>query len=359
MAFSLKGLFSSSVEAVSTPDRVVGIDVGRSSVKVVEVENTERALMLKTYGELQLGPYAEKALGETAVLTQEQHITAIVDVIREAGVEATHGILSIPLTSSFLTAAPVPHITEEGFESQIMAEAKKYIPLPLADVALDWTELAKIENSDGSMRQVTEVLIAAVEHETIQSYKTIAEAIKMGSSPSEIEAFSLVRALSTPDDTTVSIIDLGAYTAKLYLVRDGMIERVHRVPAGGAKITAKIAEQQGISFAEAEELKRSGQAPELTSITQSVLTPPLGQFKRLLTQYESRNGGAVDRILLSGGVVTSPQVPQIVADTMGREVALGNGFDKVAYPAFMEDTLREIAPIFGVSLGAAFRPYTG
>ena len=65
MGLNIKNIFTSFQKSVkSSPKRVVGIDVGASSIKVVEVEQTEKAITLRTYGELQLGPYADKGLGE-------------------------------------------------------------------------------------------------------------------------------------------------------------------------------------------------------------------------------------------------------------------------------------------------------
>jgi type IV pilus assembly protein PilM len=358
MALSLRNIFSTiKSSAGSSVPKTVGIDVGGSSVKVVEVEETERALTLRTYGELQLGPYANAPLGDLVKLEQKKRVEAIVDVIRESGVTASKGTLVIPLSVSFMTVIPFTAGEKEDLASRVAVEARKYIPLPLTDVALDWSELKPAHGAAANMK---EVLLAAIEHTTVTDYKETLDAIGMASQPSEIEAFSLVRALGRTDDTTLAVLDLGARTAKLYIARNGVIERVHRVPWGGAAITKRLAELRNIPFEEAENVKRSyvegGEAAsDILKATQSVMDGVFQEFKRLLDQYEARDGAPIARLALAGGVAAFPPVLPYARDALSRDLVIGNPFDKLAYPAFMEDTLASIAPSFGVAVGAALR----
>ena len=217
MAISLRSILSSlGTSTGASIQKTVGIDVGSSSVKVIEIEETAKALTLRTYGELQLGPYGNTSLGDVIELDQKKRVEAIVDVIREAGVTASQGTLIIPLSVSFMTVIPLSVRENEDLASKVVVEAKKYIPLPLTDVALDWTELKANGQANGGLK---EVLIAAIERSTVRDYKETLEAIGMASAPSEIEAFSLVRALNRTDDSTLAVIDLGARTSKLYIAR--------------------------------------------------------------------------------------------------------------------------------------------
>ena len=360
MAFSVRSIFSSLAESTGASiKKTVGIDVGSSSVKVVEIEETAKALTLRTYGELQLGPYGAASLGDVVKLDQKKRVEAIVDVIRESGVTAKQGTLIIPLAVSFTTVVPVTAAPTEDLASKVVVEARKYIPLPLSDVALDWTELKRVDSANADLR---EVLIAAIEHATIKDYKETLDAIGMAAQPSEVEAFSLVRAIKRADDTTLAVLDLGAKTSKLYIAREGMIERIHRTPWGGAAITKRLAELRNVSFDDAENMKRSYRedaeyAADAVKATTSVMEGVFMEFKRMLDQYEGRTGAPLGRIVLSGGVSAFPSVAAYAQDTLSREVLIGNPFDKLAYPAFMEDTLATIAPSFGVAIGAALRHF--
>jgi len=92
MSFNFKRLFKPlKTNAIAGPKFVVGIDFGSSSVKVVELEQRDTLLALKTYGELQLAPYAEQPLGSCVQLPLQKRVEALVDVMREAKVTGSSG----------------------------------------------------------------------------------------------------------------------------------------------------------------------------------------------------------------------------------------------------------------------------
>ncbi len=358
MDFSLSNLLTTlKKQAGATDSKVVGIDLGSSSIKVVELENTDRAITLKTYGELQLGPYGETDLGSTVQLSEEKRIEALVDVLREANVKAKAGVLAMPLSSSFVVTIPLTIGQDEDIENKIPIEARKYIPVPLSDVILDWTELPVHGNTESS---VHEVLLAAIQTDELATLNSIMRAVSMSSQPSEIEVFSAVRAIQKPGVATTVIIDMGAQVTKLYIANDGVLERIHRVSVGGTSITNKLAQLLQVSFQEAENMKRSKELQpevkqELDKVTSSTLSGALQEFKRIIDQYESRTSLQISTVVLVGGVAQMSGVASVAREVLGRDVQIGNAFDKVAYPAFMEDTLKEIGPNFAVSLGAALR----
>lgn len=352
----LTGLKQKTADVSST---TVGIDIGSSTVKVVEIEETPNTIMLRTYGELQLGPYDSKSLGEMVTLSNERSVEAVTDVMRESGVTGRQGALAMPLSSSFLTVIPVTTNPNEDLTSRIPVEARKYVPLPLTDVTLDWSELPRDVDDKTSVK---EVLIAAIENKALSEHRNLLASIGMTGETAEIEAFSLIRSLWRAKDTTLAILDLGARSSKLYIVRGGMLERLHRVSVGGREITRLISEKLQISFEDAENLKRSYDrtTPDGAAIFQimsTVIDGPLSEFGRLIGQYEARLGGHVGRIVVSGGVAASPYGLDYIKDRFGRPIEKADPFAKVAYPAFLEDTLKDIGPSFGVALGAALRRF--
>jgi len=361
MDFSFKKIFSKLGDTAPTRSSMaVGIDIGGSSVKVVELEDIEKAIALRTYGELQLGPYEGKPLGEIIALSEQHRVEAVTDVLREAGVKGRSGALAMPLSSSFLTVITLPVLPNaaDDLAARIPVEARKYVPLPLSEVTLDWSEIPAAPTANN----MHEIMLAAVENNALEEYRSLLTSIGMTSQPAEIEVFSLVRSIWRQGDTTLAIIDIGARGAKLYLVRQGNLERLHRVGQGGQEITRRVAETLGVPFEEAEDTKRSYDRAEekgaaIYKATTMVLESPLSEFRRLIEQYEARTNAPLGRIVLGGGVFAGPYMLEFAQDRLGRQVELANPFSKVAYPAFLEDTLRQIGPSFGVAIGAALRAF--
>jgi type IV pilus assembly protein PilM len=360
MSLSFKSFFSNlSPKTTTAPKHVVGIDFGSSSVKVVELLQQEEIITLKTYGELQLGPYAGQDLGSVTRLELPQKIEAMVDVLRESKVTAQAGVMTLQLSTCFVTVFSVNAKEGEDIGPRVSVEARKYIPVPMADVTLDWSELPQLGEASASVR---EVLVVAVQNEAHTEAKNLLNAIKMSSQPTEIEIFSSLRAISTRDTPSVAVLDLGAQTSKLYISHDGVVRKIHRVFTGGSQATEKIAKVLEIPFEEAENRKRNytesdENAIEIKKAVVSTFERPLQEFNRVLKQYELRSGEPVSRVVITGGSASFVDMQTYVNYMLERTVERANPFNKVAYPAFMEDMLEDIAPTFSAALGAALRSF--
>ena len=354
----LAKLFSTSAKN-TMPESVVGIDYGSSSVKVVEVEYRKDMLVLKTYGELQIGPYGNSQLGNVVTLDERKKTEALTDLMKEAGVAAKTGVLALPLSSSFVTIMSLTAKPDEDIEPRVRVESRKYIPIPLTDVTLDWTELKPLGSAPKTVR---EILIVAVQNDAYGQMTNIMQAAQKFSQPSEIELFSAMRALEDTQVVSTAILDLGGGTSKMYITHEGMLRKIHRVRLGGVQATARIAELTGVSFEEAENLKRNFKhggehEDDVKRAVVSTFERPLQEFKRVLAQHEAKVGSSVGRIVLTGGTAAFAEMQPFASYMFDRTVEIANPFAKVAYPAFMEERLRDIAPTFSVAIGAALRPF--
>lgn len=361
MAFSLSNLFS-SLQATK-PSRgatVVGIDVGSASVKIVEITDQEGNLRLATYGELQLGPYGKEALGASVVLPVEQRTEAIVDVLRESNSKADVAILALSLVQSFVTTVSFSAGEKEDIAPRVPVEARKVIPVPLADVALEWVEVPRLSTTPESVR---EVLVAAIQNTALKETKQILASLQKRSTTPEIEVFSTMRALmGEEEDEVFGIIDCGAKTNKLYIIHGGFLRRIHRVQAGGSLATQRVADLLSLQFTDAENIKRNfapgtAQSADIKRAVLSTYERSMQEFKRALGEYEQRTGTAVSRLVVTGGAVSFPEFASFVSYTLDRPVTVADPFSKISYPAFMEDTIREIGPTFSTALGAALRHF--
>jgi len=360
MAFSLNNLFSAfKQKKPSGSSTVVGIDIGSSSVKIVEITDQDNSLRLSTYGELQLGPYGKAPLGASVDLPVASRTEAIVDVLRESNSKATAAVLTLQLSQSFVTSITLSAKDDEDISPRVPVEARKVIPVPLSDVALEWVEVPPLKNTPEGVK---EVLAAAIQNTALNETKQIIASLQKASSAPEIEVFSAMRALSGEEDEVLAIIDCGAKTNKLYLIEEGYLRRIHRVQAGGSMATQRVADLLSLQFDEAENIKRNfvlgtEQGADIKKAVLSTYERSMQEFKRALAQYELRSGSKITRIVLTGGVVSFPEFSAYVSYTLDRPVEVANPFSKISYPAFLEDTIKEIGPTFAVALGGALRHF--
>lgn len=354
----LSNLFS-GVSAKADSARVVGIDIGSSSIKVVEVEEREGVLTLTTYGELQLAPYANDTIGQSVTLDAKKEQQALVDVMRESAVKASNAVFAMPLASSFVTTIKFNAEEKEDISSRVRVEARKYIPVPIGEVTLDWAE---IESEAKKTENQRDVLVAAIQNEALNRFKILMQFANLKQPPTEIECFSALRGVYKEDEKDVAVIDVGAVSAKLYIARGGLLQRMHRVRAGGAIATKRIASTLDLSFEEAEVLKRNikkedANFQDVKRAHHSVYDRAWQEFRQVINEYEAALGTEISAVYITGGGSLFPTIKTSAEEALQKNVSFVNAFNKVAYPAFMEDMMSELAPTFHVALGSALRVF--
>lgn len=343
---------------------VVGIDIGASSAKVVELKEEGGRAVLKTYGELKTAGYLraldrERAMGGGFLRFLDTDIGAMVrDVAREAGVETNQAVFSIPSVSSFVTLIDMPRLNERELADAIPFEAKKYIPVPTAEVSLGW------EIVDGGDPAVIKVLLVAVPHEVIEKYKRIAGYAKLELLALEIENFSLIRALVPFERRTSIILNIGDRSTNLSIVREGIVRLTHTIDYGAAEITRVLAQGLGISEERAERFKKTvglsdrPEEQEVSGMIASIADALFHEVIRIMNAYHRSGTDRVDLMILAGGGANLRGLMDYAVKLFGFEVVVGNPFAKIVYPAFMQPMLKELGPSFAVAVGLALREIT-
>ncbi len=364
----LKAILSSLSSGGARVRSVVGIDIGSSAIKVVELQEKKGIVTLTTYGELQLGPYAKKEIGESVILTSSQEQEALVDIIRESAVTAKHAVFAMPLSSSFVTNVTIETEPNVDLSALVRVEARKVIPASLSEVTLDWAEVefAKEEETKGkkdvSAKEQRSVLIAAIQNVALDRFKALMQFAGIEQPPTEIECFSTIRALYTAKDADMAIIDIGATSSKLYLAKNGLLMRLHRIRAGGAIATGRIASVLDIEFEAAEVKKQNADRsePDFSDMKRAhdgSYDRAFKEFNQVMREYEKANAISIPAVYVSGGGAMFPGTDTLLQEALGRPVLRAHPFAKVAYPAFMQDTIKEIGPSFSVALGAAISTF--
>src|SRR3989344_6389610 len=199
-------------------ESVLGIDIGSSSIKVVQLKKQNGKAILETYGELGLGPYAGMAVGQAVVLSTDKQIEAMRDILREANVTALRAAVALPLRSSLLKVIELPSYKEDQINRMVPIEARKHIPVPIAEVNLDWWAIPKREfqspteesSQNESLPEKTEVLLVAVHKTTVKSHQEIIATLGLTASTLEIETFSSMRSVLPRDISATALLDVGA-----------------------------------------------------------------------------------------------------------------------------------------------------
>lgn len=367
--FNLSQTFSFFKQADETS---LGVDIGSSSIKVVQLRKEKERAMLQTYGELALSGYAKGEDGRSIVMVDDRLKEALTDVLRESQVKASKAIVSIPLKNSFVTTMTMPELAPSEMKDAITYEARKYIPIPIAETTIDWwvlppqapsTTEQEHAFSDATRRHTTNVLLVAVPNDIINKYKSIFDGVGLKIEAFEIESFALARSAIRQEAGAVMIVDLGASTTKLSMVEAGVVRAAHSVDQGSWRLTQALQQSLGIDFDRAEMMKRECgviHRPETqgaVSVIEPILESLLSEGERFILDWKRKGGRSLSKVVIAGGGSLLRGADDVMVRKFGVEVEVANPFSKVLYPAFLEPSLKEIGAVFGNAVGLALRGF--
>jgi type IV pilus assembly protein PilM len=349
---------------------VLGVDIGSSAVKVVQVKKKHGRAVLETYGELALGPYAGIEVGRAVQLPADKIISAIKDILREAKTTTVNCGTALPLSASLITFVNIPPVPEKQMADAVAIEARKYIPVPLSEVLLDFSVIPKEEQyvteDEGTKteKQGQEVLVVAIHNDYISDYQSIMSGCGLNPSFYEIEIFSSIRAVVDQSIATNMIIDVGARSTKLYIVERGVLRSSHIINKGSQDITLAMSKALSITVSEAENMKRTyglkggPEYKELTEIITVNLDYMFYEANAALLNYQKKYSKNVSKVILTGGGVLLKGFTDLAKISFQTEVVYADPFGKLETPAFLADEFAQAGPEFAVAIGTALRKLT-
>lgn len=371
--------FLSNLLGKKTPS-VIGVDVGSSSIKIVQLRKKGSQALLETYGELSLGPYAGVSVGQATNLPQDKIVAALHDLLVEKEVNITTNLagIAIPYSSSLMTVVEMPLVSPKELAGMIPIEARKYIPVPITEVSLDWSIIprdsikpdplpedasAPIPPDFGIKKMPTQdVLLVAIHNETLARYTDLATKNSLSTSFFEIEIFSAMRSVLDQTTAPVMIFDMGAATTKLFIVERGILRTSHTINRGSQNITSAISKSFGIEMDKAEVMKRHfgllDTTPDGVSVSKIIaltLDFLFTEANRVIFTYEKKYNKNVSKVFLVGGGSSLKGLEPLAQKSFQTEVIGGNPFSKVITPAFLDEVLKQTGPQFAVALGLALR----
>ncbi|MFH0845994.1 MAG: pilus assembly protein PilM [Patescibacteria group bacterium] len=364
----------------------LGIDIGSSAIKIVQLKKEKGTAVLETYGELALGPKAGLEVGRATNLSDKEISVALMDLIQESRVSVTESGASIPVRSSLVFDMEIPDMPFEQLKKIVPIEARRYIPVPISEVMLDWRivpkEIKEEDEEDPEDKRLaaqrpadnfvdtdqqkiigkTKVFVVAIHKNALEKCQGIIKNAQLNLNFLEIEIFSTIRSAVNHNIGTVALLDIGAGVSKMYIVEYGVIKDSHIINRGSQDISLAISHAIGVSVDEAEEKKRSigltgqdGVQKEVSDIISANLKYILTEANNAIKHYQTINNKNISELIFTGGGSVIKGLPAFASSVLEINSEIANPFSKVKTPAFLDDVLKEIGPEFAVAVGLALR----
>ncbi|MDP3964775.1 MAG: pilus assembly protein PilM [bacterium] len=362
----------------------VGVDLGTSGIKIVELKSEQGKAKLVTYG------YTEQPINvvkSDSQETKQQAVKVIREIFKKARVGSKRVISALPSFTVFSAIINLPSMSRKELVSAVRWEAKKFVPMPIDEMILDWKVLSDIgtanvksgkkdEKSEkegaAETKDKTEtlnILLTAAPRNLVQRYLDIYKELNVKLVGLETEAFALERSLIGNDKSAVMIVDIGGLNTNVSVIRDSIPLLNRSIDVGGETITRTIANGMNVDLGRAEQFKRdfgmtsseSGGQQQIPKTIEFVVGSIVNEIKYCFNLYQNQSLGSsgtektIEKVMLTGGSAFLPALPDYLSRVLNMRVYIGDPWARVAYPEELKPVLQELGPRFSVAIGLAMR----
>lgn len=342
------------------PKSYLGVDIGTLSIKIVEFSNENGRPKLENYAiltdyDLALRNLVQDDAKKTPKVFDGEASSMLRRLVKAGEIKAREINMSVPIFSSFLTVMELPQMSESEVISAVQFEAKKYVPVPLDSVIIDWSLIGT--SADGKIL----ILLVAIPKDLVNEYTNIAREADLKLLTIELETISAARALIGNDPVPAVLMDIGSRDTTISVVDNGFLRISHSIEASGEDLTRALANSLNISWRRAEELKKENGLKIMDNNSQitSVLTPLLNIIidatQNIIDIYFSKTKKKIEKLIIYGGVSKMPGFAEYLNSRLKMDVVIGAPFSRIAYPEKLKPVIDEIGHEFTIAIGLALK----
>lgn len=358
---------------VPKKNQLIGLDIGSHSIKLVEIDDTKKGMVLKNFGIIGL---PKDAIVEGTIKEMEIVASALKNLCKNLNIRNKNCATSISGFSVIVKKITISKRKEVELDSSIHEEAEQYIPFDISDVNLDYEILSppvekapeegEKEAQPAEESGMMDVMLVAAKKDIIEDYESLIHLAGLNPVVMDVDAFALQNAfeLSAGEISgSYAIINIGAEELGINAIKDGVSIFTRDSSYGGNQITDAIMSKLNISYEEAEKIKLGGskiekEKPVIEEIFTTVVSGWTQEIKRALdflsTTYPDEE---IEKILVSGGAYRIPGFIKYLEMETEIPVEELNPFaslqinEKIFDPRY----LSYMAPQAGVAVGLALR----
>jgi type IV pilus assembly protein PilM len=339
---------------------LVGLDIGSSSVKAIELQGKRGSLQLVSLGYENLQP---DSIVDGQIMELNNVSNVISNIFREHQIKTDRVAAGVSGHSVIVKNIVVPQMSEEELRESIDWHAEEHIPFDIADVSLDY-------QITGTQPDALQVLMAACKRDKIANVKQAIQLAGMQPAIIDVDAFALQNCYEVnylPEHgQIVALLNIGASTMNINILNGTRSVFTRDVSVGGNQYTGLLQKELGLPFEQAEAVKRGMPLPEgiedraIEPILKTVSDILALEIQKTMDFYrataEDANAG-VQKILISGGGSKLPGLTAYLAERFEMPVEVLDPFRQIKVDArrFDPDYLREVVPEMAVAVGLALR----
>lgn len=337
----------------SEQKRLIGLDLGSSSVKLVELSKNGASYELER---LALVPVGQ---GESRLVTRH----ALSMILESESVQNRRVATSVSGPQVAVRVLRFPHLAREEVEGAVWYEGGQVIAFDINDAYVDYSVLNDEEADEGEGSGKTDVLFVAAGKSEIDWRTNMLADTGLEPRFVGVDMLVLLEAALTEHDEpqTVAVLHIGASRTGVGIAQRGSIPFVRDIDIGGNAYTQVMAEALNVPIPEAETIKVTGTSwtPEAEIAAADVTNQLVGEIRRSLAYYQTRSHGAkVEKVFLCGGSARLFGLTTAVENALGISVEPWSPMGKVQVDGGRFDlpSVKQLSPFVALATALAMRP---
>src|SRR5579862_3519165 len=338
---------------------LIGLDIGSSSVKAIELKKTKEGYELVSHG---IETLAQDTVVDGAIMDAPSVAEKIISIFDNQKIKTKDVATSVSGHSVIVKRVSMPLMTEEELFDRIQSEASQHIPFDIADVNLSYQLLEATENQ-------MDVLLVAVKKDKILNHTNVLAQASKTPVVVDIDAFALQNCFEMnyePDPSqTVALLNIGASVMNMNIVRGGIPLYPRDVSVGGNQYTDALQKELDLSFEDAERLKQGAVIAGVSdehrgTILRSVSDILILEIQKTFDFFRATaSGESIQKIYVAGGTARVPGLVDLLREEFALPVEELYPFRKIVINRGQtsEDQVRELAPRLAIAVGLALRSF--
>lgn len=333
-----------------------GLDIGTSAIRAVQLHGTGPNKTLGKYGQLDIE--SAKMLSE-ASLDRQLVARKIQELVKEMGAITRNVAINLPSNRVFTAIVDMDKVAEADLMKSMRYQAQTFIPTPIEKSRLDF---AMIGNSPKDSNKM-EVLITSAPNDFIENRVDMVESAGLNVVAVEPDSMAISRSLVAPDDqATQMVMDIGNMTTDLVIIMNGVPHLTRAIPIGAGSIIKAAAQGLAVDNNQADQFVfKFGLGKD--KLEGKIYDSIIGTVETLMSEIEKSikffvdryTGSRIERMTLSGGAASIPELPVYMANRFGLNVEIGNSWRNVNIPSSRQNELAAVSNHFAVAAGLAER----
>lgn len=339
---------------------VIGIDIGSSSVKMVCLKEAKGGYQLSGLG---LAMLPAEAIVDNTIMDSSSIVEVVRGLVESQKIKTKNVATSISGHSVIIRKIQLPIMTEEEMEASIQWEAEQYIPFEISEVNLDF----QILGPDANDASLMNVILVAAKKDFVNDYVALFKECGLNPQVMDIDCFAVENVFEvnhgTDADEVVALIDMGASSMNVNVLRGGMSVFTRDIQVGGSAYNEEIQKRLGLNNEDAEIAKLGG---AVADVTPEAVAEVIEDATESLTQEVQRSidffsatssDEKVQKVYITGGVSKVPAVKKSLENRLGVEVHLLDPWRQISVNEkdFDPEYLQAMGPIYTVAAGLAMR----